>query len=1014
MRKLYGLLTGLILLCYATAWAQTKEVTGRVTDAADGSPLAGVTVKVKNAPNSTTTGADGSFRLNVPENATAIVFSSIGFTEQEVTISSLMNISLAKQDRVLSEVVVVGYGETVKRNVTGSIAKIGGREVENMPIQSFESALQGKAAGVVVQSGSGRVGQAIKMRIRGTSSISASSQPLYVVDGLPVISNSLSDGANDQTNPLVDINPNDIESIEVLKDASASAIYGARAANGVVLITTKKGKYGRKTSIEVNLNTSFSNPARKFDFLNTAQYAELFRETASNDANALWESGGSPFPTLQETIDAYTGAYEGFIDDFSLGLDWRNGEVDTDWQSLLYNKNANASQADLSFSGGTDKTRFFISGFYNTQEAIVINNKFTRYGGRLNLDHSVTDYLTVGLNVAVNRSQLDRVSTDNAFSTPGQMVAQLPFSPVIDPNTNKTNRNTLYDNGLLDAQFNTDKQVTFRNIGNAFGNLQLASWLQFRTEFGADLFNLYQEAYNGKEGSDGGGIGLGSFIVSQSVTFNTNNYFTISPRISDNHKVSGVLGMSYLNNNTRQATAAAEGYPSDAIKNLSGASEVIAGTSVNSKYTFLSYFLRGNYSFHDKYLFSASVRTDGSSRFGSNNRYGWFPAASVGWIMSEENFLRGSDFLSFLKLRASYGLTGNAEIGESNFLALYGISNYPGLAGFTPIQLGNPDLKWERTNQADIGLDFGILNNRITGEIDYYNKKTEDMLLAVNIPATTGYSTVVRNLGSMENKGFEIVLNSRNIDGRDFKWSTSFNLGYNKNTVTDIQGQVITSGSVQRAVEGHPIGSFFLQRFVGADPQTGEAVYLDVDGKEIFDWDNGARVVVGKANPDFTGGFTNNFSYKGFDLNIFFIFSKGNDVYNSGGIYMSSGWGGGFDNQTTELLDRWQKPGDITRIPKLSLDNPTGIDPSSRWLYDGSYIRLRNVTLGYTLPATVANKLKIASARLFITGMNLWITTKYPGDPEVNTAVLGNIAGGQDFYTIPQPRSITAGINVRL
>lgn len=1013
MRKFYGLLTGLILFCLSSASAQTREVTGRVTDAADGSPLPGVTVKVKDAPLSTTTGADGSFHLNVPPNATTLIFSSVGFTEQEVALSSLMNVSLQKEDKLLSEVVVVGYGETIKRSVTGSIAKVGGKEVENIPVQSFEAALQGKAAGVVVQSGSGKVGQAIKMRIRGTSSISASSQPLYVVDGLPVIANSLSDGANEQTSPLVDINPNDIESIEVLKDASAAAIYGARAANGVVLITTKKGKYGRKTAIEVNLNTSFSNPSRKYDFLNADQYVELMREMATNDGKRDFAEDISGYPSEQAAIDDYLALFEGFLDDISLGLDWRNGKVNTDWQSQLYNKNANASAADISFSGGSDKTRFFISGFYNTQEAIVINNKFYRYGGRLNLEHNATDFLSVGINVAVNRSQLNRVSDDNAFSTPGQLVAQVPVSPLIDPNTGKTNANTLYSNGLFDAQFNTDRQITFRSIGNAFGNLKIAPWLQFRSEFGADIFNLYQEQYNGKESTDGGGIGLGSFIVSQSVNFNTNNYFTIAPKINDDNKVSAVLGMSYLQNDTRQATSSGEGYPSDAIKNLSGATDIIAGNSVNGRYNFLSYFLRGNYSFQDKYLFSGSVRVDGSSRFGSNNRYGWFPAASVGWVISEENFMRDINFLSFLKLRASYGLTGNAEIGEAAFLALYGVSNYPSLPGFVPIQLSNPDLKWEKTSQADIGLEFGILQNRITGELDYYTKKTNDLLLGVNIPATTGYSTIFRNLGTLENKGFEISINSRNFDGRNFKWSTSFNLGYNKNRVTDIQGQIITSG-VQRAVEGQPIGAFFLQRFVGADPQTGEAVYLDIDGKETSQYSNGNRVVVGKANPDFTGGFTNTFSYKGIDLSIFFIFSQGNDVYNGGGIYMSSGWGNGLDNQTTELLGRWQKPGDITRIPKLSYFWPTGTDASSRWLYDGSFIRLRNVTLGYTLPSSVTNKLKISSARLFVTGMNLWISTKYPGDPEVNTATLGNIAGGVDFYTIPQPRSITAGITVRL
>jgi TonB-linked SusC/RagA family outer membrane protein len=1016
MRKLYGLLTGLILLCCtATAWAQTKEVTGKVTDATDGSPLAGVTVKVKNASNSTTTGADGAFRLNVPEAATTLIFSSIGYTELEQSISSLMTVSLAKQDRVLSEVVVVGYGETVKRSVTGSIAKITGKEVENQPVQSFESALQGKAPGVVVESGSGKVGQGIKVRIRGTSSISASSQPLYVVDGLPVENRSLSDAGNEPTNPLADINPNDIESIEVLKDASAAAIYGARAANGVVLISTKKGKFGRKTAIEVNLSTSISNPSRKFSFLNAKQYVDLFREAAVNDGKTDYAEGLSGFSTEQEAVDFYVDYFEtNFLDFFALGTDWRNQEVDTDWQAQLYNKNANAHQADISFSGGSDKTRFFISGFYNSQEAIVINNKFARYGGRFNLEHNATDWLTVGMNAAVSRSQLDRVSNDNAFSTPGQLVAQMPISPLIDPATGKTNRNTLYANGLLDAEFNTDKQITFRTIGNIFGNLKLSKSLQFRSEFGTDILNLYQEQYNGKEGIDGAGIGRGAFIVSQSVAFNTNNYFSWAPKLdNDIHKVTAVAGMSYLQNDLRQASASGENYPSDAVKNLAGSTSTTSGNSTNNRTTFLSYFLRGTYSLMDKYLLSASVRSDASSRFGPNNRYGTFPAASVGWVVSEENFMRNINFLSFLKLRASYGLTGNAEIGESRFLGLYGISNYPDLPGFVPAQLGNPDLKWERTAQADIGLEFGLLNNRITAELDYYNKKTDDLLLAVNIPNTTGYGSIVQNLGSMENKGFEVLINTRNFETRDFRWTTSFNLGYNKNTVTNIKGQIITSG-VQRAVEGQPIGAFFLQRFVGADPETGEAVFLDIDGKETSTYSNASRVVVGKAAPDFTGGFTNNFSYKGFDLSIFFTFSKGNDVYNGGGIYQSAGFGGGLDNQTTEILDRWQNPGDVTRIPKLHLFYPTGERASSRWIYDGSYIRLRNVTLGYTLPARVSNVLKISSARFFVTGMNLWITTKYPGDPEVNTATLGNIAGGQDFYSIPQPRSITAGINVKL
>ena len=1011
MTKLNCLLMGLAMFLCQDIFAQTREVTGKVVDATDSSGLADVTVKVKNAQTSTVTQADGSFRITVPAKATTLVFTYVGYRETEQPISDLMSVVLTIGDKALNEVVVVGYGTASKRELTGSIAKVAGGEVANLPYQSFEAAIQGKAPGVVIESGSGKVGQAMKVRIRGTSSISASSQPLYVVDGLPVVSNSVSDGTNDPTNPLADINPNDIESIEVLKDASASAIYGARAANGVILITTKKGKLGRKTLIDLNLSNTFSQPTRKRKFLNAQQYLELIRQAAKNDGRIDFSDPSTTYGTEQEAIDDYTSYYESLIEDYALGTDFKNYEVNTDWQDQLYRKNATSQQVDLSVSGGSDKTRFYVSGFYNKQDAIVINNTFSRYGGRLNLDHKATDHLTVGLNLALNRSQLDRISNDNAFSTPGQLVAQIPLSPLRDPTTGELNGNTLYGNGLFDAQFNTDEQATFRSLGNAFAELKILPSLSFRSELGADVLNLYQEGFAGKETIDGAGIGRASTISTSSASLNTNNFFTFNPNISDNHKLNTVVGMSYLQNDTKQAITNGEGFPTDAVKNLSGATDVTFGTSTNSRYTFLSYFLRANYSFLDRYLLSASVRADGSSRFGENNRYGWFPAASVGWVLSEENFLKNVGFLSYLKLRASYGLTGNAEIGQNNFLGLYGVSNYPGLPGFVPTQLPNQDLKWEKTKQFDAGIEFGFFDNRLTGEVDYYQKNTSDLLLNVNIPNTTGFSSVLQNLGTMYNKGIEVSLNSRNVDGA-FKWTTSFNMAYNVNKVQNIEGQVITSG-VQRAVEGEPIGVFFMQEFAGVDPATGDALYFDKDGKTTSDYGQAERRVVGKSNPDYTGGFGNNFSYKGFDLNIFFTFVAGNKIYNQGGIYMESGFGNGFDNQTTRYLSAWKNPGDITDVPRAGLSYTTNDRSSSFWLSDGSYIRLRNATLGYTLPSKVSSILKLSSARLYVSGNNLWTATKYEGDPEVNTATLGNITGGVDFYTIPQARTISLGLNVK-
>ena len=1003
------------LLMWVTMSAQNRTASGKITDAKDGSPLNGVTVKAKGQTNVVLSQQDGSFTITIPASTKSLEFSYVGYADLEVPVSDNMNIRMSASERNLSEVVVVGYGRAVKRNLTGSIAKVGSKEVENFPEPSFETAIQGKAAGVVVESGSGKLGQGIKIRIRGTSSISANSQPLYVIDGLPVISTSQSDITNDPTNPLADINPNDIESIEVLKDASASAIYGARAANGVVLITTKKGRNNQKTTFELNTYYGISNPARTRKFADAKQYVNLIELAAVSDGTYDFNNGISGYATLDDAISDYKSWYEtNVLDNFSLGTDWHKPEVNTDWQDILYKDNAPTKNIDLSATGGNEKTRFYVSGFYTDQQAIVINNRFYRYGGRMNLEHQATSNLSFGINMSVNRSQLNRVTNDNAFSTPGQLVAQLPISPVYDPQTGKLNGNTLYANGLFDAQFNSDKQSTWRTIGNAFANLTIIPSLSFRSEFGADILNLYQEAFQGKQTQDGAGIGKANVIISQAVNFNTNNYFTYDHQFNNNNKLNAVLGMSYLQNDSRGASANGENVPSDAIKNLSGTTLITFANSTNNRYTFLSYFLRGNYSIADKYLFSGSIRTDASSRFGPNNRYGWFPAVSAGWVLSEEKFMKDIPFFNFLKLRASWGLTGNAEIGESNFLALYGVSNYPDLPGYVPVSLGNSDLKWEKTAQTDIGLEFAVLNSRLSGEIDVYQKKTSDLLLNVNVPATTSYQSYLKNLGNMDNKGIEVTLNSKNIDGA-FKWTTSLNFAYNKNKVGDIGGQIIEAGFdlTQRAIEGQPIGVFYDRKFVGVDPQTGDALYQGEDGKPTSDYNSAARVVLGKSNPDWTGGFTNTFSYKGFDFNIFFIFQTGNDIYNSGGAYMSDGFYNGLDNQTTDILNAWKNPGDITNVPRIGYFYGSGYQTSSRWLYDGDYIRLRNATLGYNLPKSLMQRIKITSARIYVSGTNLWTSTKYPGDPEVNTQTLGNIGGGQDFYTISQPKTITFGLNVR-
>ncbi len=1019
MRKNSISIIVMLLWSIHSIFAQTKEITGKVTDAKDGTPIVGATVKAKGFNTSTATGQDGNFKISVDNKAQSLEISYIGFNRLVVQVTGKpIAVQLQQSDKSLTEVVVVGYGKALKKDVTGSISRLGSKDVENFPAPSFESSIQGKAPGVVVSSGSGKLGQAIQINIRGISSISASSQPLYVIDGLPATTGSMSDGTNDATNPLADINPNDIESVEILKDASSAAIYGARAANGVVLITTKKGKEGKKTILSLDLSHGISNPARKLSFLNAKQYVGLLEQSKINDATYDIANNVSGFATYADALDFYKNdpysGYQRVLDQFSLGTDWKNGAVNSDWQKALFHKDAPTNQVNLSATGGNDKTRFFISGFYNTQDAIVINNKFSRYGTRFNIDHNASDKLIFGLNLAVNRSQLDRITNDDAFSTPGQLVAQLPISPFIDPSTGLPNKQTLYPSGIYDALYDFDKQVTFRTLGNAYANYKILPSLSFQTELGADILNLSQIAFAGKESQDGAGIGKGSTVITQSVSLNTNNYFTYSPTINDNNKLNVVAGMSYLQNNNEHTYAQGEKYPSDAVKNLAGATSITGASTTQDKYTFLSYFLRANYTLFGKFLFSVSDRIDGSSRFGPTSKYGNFPAVSAGWILSDENFLKNSNTLSFLKLRASYGLTGNSEIGEQQFRSLYSVANYPGLPGFTPTQLANPNLKWEKSKQTDIGLNFGFFKNRITGELDYYKKHTSDLLLNTNIPLTTGYATIYQNAGTLDNSGVEFAITSRNVDGRNFKWTTSFNIAYNKNKVGDINGQVIESNDgLQRAVQGYAVGSFYMQKFMGVDKQTGDALYLGKDGKNTSDYTLAVRQVVGKYTPNYTGGFTNTFSYKGLDLSAFFYFLTGNNIYNAAGRFMSDGFYNGFDNQTTDILKGWTKPGDITNVPRTGYNFGSGASNSSRWLYKGDYLRLKNVTFGYSLPKSLIAALNISSARFYVSGNNLLTFTKYPGDPEVNTNVVNNIAGGEDFYTIPQAKTFTFGLNIK-
>ena len=993
--------------------AQEITVTGKVTTAEDNSVLPGVSVQVQGSQRGTQTDASGNYSISTSPTS-VLVFSFVGLVSQEVAVGnrSLVDVQLSADTRSLSEVVVTGYGTQSKRNLTGNIARVGGAEIANTPVTTFEQALQGRAAGVQVTSLNGKLGQGMQMRIRGSSSVTASNEPLYVLDGIPLTTQDQGTSTAPQ-NPLADINFNDIESIDILKDASAAAIYGARASNGVVLITTKKGKIG-KTKFSVGYQMGSSKPTHLRDWLNTAQYVELFSEAVQNEIDA----GNLPATYL-------TGSTYSRFTRYAAGdrTGWEAGKFDTDWQAEAFQK-APMGQFDVSASGGDAKTRFFVSAQYLDQKGILIKNSFKRLSGRVNLDHKATEKLTLGVNVNLARTVNGRLSNDNAFSTPLQIVALPPITPVIDPRTNELSGNyTLYYNTLLNRDFSSNVSTSYRTIGNVFAEYKFTDWLKFRSEAGTDIYNLNEDQYFGKETSRNTGApnGQGFSSWAQVTNYTTNNFFTLGQTFADKHDVDVTVGMTFQKSEASYNQVTGQEFPSNAYTKIISAANITAGSSSGSNFSFLSYFGRANYRFLNKYLLSVSGRVDGSSRFGANNRYGFFPAASVGWVISDESFMQDIPSLSLLKLRASYGLTGNAEIGNFDSYGLYrGDAGYAGVPGQRPEQIENPDLRWEQTTQTDVGLEFGFFSGRLSGEVDYYIKNTRDLLLNVNVPGTSGFRTQLRNIGNLENKGWEFVLRSDNTTGA-FKWNTSLNLAANRNKILNLDGQVIEGGYLNRAVEGQPIGSFFGIEYAGVDQANGDALYYvneerpdgTLDRNTTNDPNVAQRTILGNPNPKLVGGISNNFSYKGLEFNILFQGQAGNDIYNGAGKFQSAN-GDFFDNQTVDQLNRWQKAGDITDIPQARLFGANGTAESSRYLQDGSYLRLKTATLSYTLPTSLTNRAKLDRVRLYVTGQNLLTFTKYTGwDPEVNTDYLaGNIGLGNDFYSAPQAKTIIVGINL--
>ena len=967
MKKPYVLLLVFTLLI-SLLKAQDIPVSGKVISAKDKLAIPGVTIVVKGTTKGTVTDINGSYKLDVPPNST-LLFSFLGMKKQEVPVNGLkqINIEMADENIDLGEVVVVGYSTDSKKLISGSIGLVGQDEIKNVPLRTIDGVLQGKAAGVSINQNSGTPGGQSSIKLRGGSSINAGNQPLIVIDGIPTITGSFGQigYSGQEIDALSDLNPNDIESFTILKDASATAIYGARGSNGVILITTKKGSF-QKTSI--NLNTSYG-----------------------------WQT--MPKERLLHLMNAQEW------NDYK-GTDVKG--IDTDWMGEILQV-APTSNTEFSVSSGNDKTRLFISGNYYLQDGTVKGTSYDRYSGRLSIDHKLLDNLTIGGSVSMSYSKNDRVEGDYTLYGPLPNALSIPaIFPVYNPD-GTYNEDGPYANPVAIINQTINVAYSNRNNSNVYLEYKFLDGFTFTSKWGADIYNLREHEYDPittRQGAKYNGLGIeGTSYVSNLVSSNVLQYVK---KLKEKHNIEALLGYSFEKYASRYTYIEAVDFPNEDFQYITSAGTIRAASTSSRDRGMNSYFGQFKYNYMYKYILTFTARADGSSKFGANNRYGYFPAGSFAWRVAEEPFMKGLPDLSELKLRISFGLTGNDGIGDFASLGLYkGGYNYGGGSGIAPTQLPNPNLKWESTMQTGFGFDLGMFKDRITLNADFYYNRTSDLLLDRPLPSSTGFNSVTANIGNLQNKGIELVLNTENIK-REFTWTTSFNFAANRNKVTKLyEGQPIESTSYRVAnivKEGEPIGIFYGLQCLGVDPTTGNLVYDDNNNDgEITDAD---RIKIGDPNPDFTAGLTNTFSYKNFDLSIFLHLVYGNDVYNGTYIFLQSGTGE--DNQTTEMLRRWKNPGDITDIPKVG-----DTYKSSRFIENGSLLRIKNVTFGYNFPKSLLRHAGLKSVRVYRAGQNLYTFTPYTGmDPEVNYSSTDILITGTDFFTYPQSRTILMGLNI--
>ena len=961
------------------AFGQTIRVSGTVTSATDGGlSLPGVTVMIQSTARGTITDIDGRYEIETSPTDT-LVFSFVGMTTRTIPIEgrTLIDVALTSDIATLGEIVVTGYSSESRRLISGSVGVVGSEDIQESAMRTIDGVLQGRSAGVQITQSSGTPGAAHAIRIRGNSSISAGNAPLIVVDGIPITTGNYGQvGFSGQSiDALTDINPNDIESITVLKDASAAAIYGARATNGVILITTRRGSE-QKTRLNFNATYGMQDIENRLEMLNAAQWHEL--------------RGTEPNP--QEMIN-------------------------TDWLSEVL-RPAPQANYELSAAGGDAKTKFFVSGNYYSQEGVLLGTSYERLSGRVNLDHTVSDAFDMGMSVGVSYALNNRVEGDQSLNAPlANAIANPAVFPVFNPD-GSYNEEAPFANPVAIGKEAVNEAHSYRTIGNIFGNYRLLNNFTISTKWGFDYLSLREHSYDPattRQGARSNGIGL----EAQSNVLNivSNNFIRYANTFNNIHNLEVLAGYSFEMFQRRNQFIRGVDFPNPYFQYVSEAGTISSATANATDRGINSFFGQMRYNINYKYILSVTARYDGSSRFGEANRYGFFPAASLAWRMSEEAFFKQLNTpVNEFRWRAGYGITGNDGIPDFAYLSLFGGgANYGGQPGIYPRGIANPDLKWETTYQFNLGFDMGLFNDRVEFSFDYYNNQTKDLLFSRPITFTSGYGSITSNIGELENKGVELTLSTLNIESGNFTWTTSFNISRNRNKILSLYNDqpLDNLGRGSNSVRvGEPLGIFYGHKSLGVDPSTGDIVFADINGDGQITADD--RTKIGDPNPDFTGGVTNRMRYKNFELSVFLQFSYGNDIFNGTRIYIESMKGS--DNQTTDVLRRWRQPGDITDIPRATLLDPNNNNRiSSRFIEDGSYLRVKNVTFSYNLDERWLQRLTLSDARLFVSAQNLLTFTNYSGmDPEVNYAGPDNLRLGTDFFTHPQVRTISFGIGVGL